>query len=1168
MDQDGVEVDDLAQRAAIGDFVELWTADREQGQQRSLGEYLRRFPAFESAIAREYLALVDTRAEPSTAFPRNEAPEMFGPYRKIRLLGQGGQGEVWLAEDTRLQRQVALKVLSAAVATAPLARVERLRREAKVLARLAHPGICTIYEAELDGPRPYLAMQFVAGETLATLLTQRARAVPGTPLAPPSNRAEIAPWLQFFRAAGLALHAAHELGIVHRDVKPGNLMRTPDGMPVLLDFGFALDVGAAAPALTQSGDLFGTLPYMAPETLLGHTADHRVDVHALAVTMYETLTGERPFVGVTHAAMRRAIETGDARRLDEVLPGCGADLALVVNTAMERDPARRYATAAAFAEDLRRVHAGEPIAATPISRWIHLQRAVSRHPVLATGIGLLAAGLLVALVLLAQLARERSRLQALRQAHLGQQIVAEQPGMALYTVTEAALAEHHPEINDVLYQALDACLEERTMIFPQDAAALDSPWIAVTRDDRHLVRGFDKGEIQVVDLGTGQVAGTIRHGEPGWTTVALATADALLSGGRDGAVRCFDLVTGECRRTWNLHQPALAREVAIAHIAVTHDGQRGASCGSDGLVAVFALDGGEPVLCRGHVGGVSLAAFDPSGTRLATVGGKFVNLRRGDHTVRIFDAASGRLLHTFGPCRKAGQEEPRFVHWVDWSHDGTRIAIAYEDGVECRDAGTGAVVATLPNRSPVNWVAFAPGDEQIVLGSAAGLAVHDARTGGRIAGHSDFQGRSVFRGEFSPDGTRLAVIAWDDTARIYDVRTWQLQRTFRGVITRSRGLCWNHAGTRLYTMGGALQSWYAGERPFLPVLRAGGGPLVSVEFSPDGNRVLAASGDGDVRVWDTAKRVVQTTLHAGVPLRGARYSRSGEHILLLPEAAPALLADERTILRPLGTTPAVDGWFLLDGRIVLAGADGAVRLHEPRTGLALHTVRCHQGPVVCAELDARRLLLATGGEDRRFCVVSLADGRKLYDSPAWRSGTTGERESVFGLAFAPDGQHLYVACEDLKIRKIDLVDGFASLELILKPTPGRLLAGPDGALLFFAAQWSGNVFRCRASDLGSPDSAAPHHSNMLVALRRQPGGVLALTASKDGTVAVFDACRDQLISVIHAARCSLVDACFSPDGSLIATADEAGDVRIWPVDPLALALRVRPDRARWSLRAR
>jgi len=766
-----------------------------------------------------------------------------------------------------------------------------------------------------------------------------------------------------------------------------------------------------------------------------------------------------------------------------------------------------------------------------------------------------------------QLTHERTRLRALRQSHLAQQNVDEQPGLALHMVTEAALADHQPEMNDVLYEILDACWEEHMLPFSQHAAG-SHPGIGITRDDRYLMRGLHNGLAEVVDLDGEPSVRTIRHAAGGWVTVASAAEGALLTGGADGAVRCFDVASGECRRTWSLHAPSFTRDMAIPLLAVTRDGQRAASCGNDGLVAVFSVAGGEPVFCRGHVGGVNLAVFDPTGKLIATMGGKDIYMREGDRTVRIFDADSGRLLRTLGPFTKSGRAESRVPHWVSWSNDGTRVAIAFQDGVECRDAAMGAVLAEMPSRSVVRWVAFAPGDEHVVLGSAAGLTVHDARTWLCVASHADFQGRSPYRGEFSSDGKRLAIIAWDDTARIYDVHTWQLLQKFRGVVTRPLALCWNHAGTKLYTQGGAMQSWYAGNRPFMHVLRAGVAAIASVEFSPDGELVLAASSNGEVRTWDVAKCAVRSTLRAGVALRAARYSPSGEHILLLAESAAPMLADEHHLLRPLGTTAASQGWWLPDGRILLAGVDGTVRVHEPQTGVAVNTIPCHQGEIVCAELDQRHLLLATGGGDRRFCVVDLASGKKLYESPQWRSGTIGDRENVLGLAFAPDGKHVYASCEDQHLRSVDLANGFASQERRVGATPGRLLASPDGDHLLVAAQWSGNVYRFAARDFAENGYASVRHANLVVALQRHPAGLLALTASRDGTVALFDTSRDQLLGVIHVARCALVDARFSLDGSRVVTADEEGNVRVWPVDPLAMALRVRPARGDRTLRER
>jgi WD40 repeat protein len=204
--------------------------------------------------------------------------------------------------------------------------------------------------------------------------------------------------------------------------------------------------------------------------------------------------------------------------------------------------------------------------------------------------------------------------------------------------------------------------------------------------------------------------------------------------------------------------------------------------------------------------------------------------------------------------------------------------------------------------------------------------------------------------------------------------------------------------------------------------------------------------------------------------------------------------------------------------------------------------------------------LATGGHDRSFRVVDVERGQLLFESGPSVATATDRRDRVLGLAFAPDADRLWVACEDRWVRGVDLVGGAPIGEFLLGPTPGPMLVSADGGSLFVGAIWSGKLHRFATGDCSHRTSHPARHSNMLIALQRQPGGRLALSASRDGLVSLFDSDRDELTSVIHAAKGTLATACFAPDGRSVLTAESTGEVRVWPLDPLAVALRYRPSR--------
>jgi serine/threonine protein kinase/formylglycine-generating enzyme required for sulfatase activity len=401
----------MATAAVLNEFLQRFLADRESGGVQPLAAYQARWPGFEAAIADEYRRLTEDRMNRSSQGP----PSWLGPFRLVRLLGKGGQGAVYLAEDTRLSRTVALKVLSL---TAPLASTadatERFKREAYLASRLDHPGICTVYEAGILDGISFISMRFVKGESLARRI-EVARAAPAIHAlskllavdgASERNEGSIdgaaASVLEFFERAARALHVAHEAGIVHRDLKPGNIMVTTEGEPVILDFGLARLAEGDDGGPTRTGDLLGTPAYLAPEQIRGRPLeiDRRTDVWALGASLFQALTLRLPFEATTRDALYHAILTEDPPRLRRLSPVATRDLEVILDTALEKNPDRRYDTALAFAEDLRRVRQHETISARPASVALRLWRWIERNPVLTFILALLAALLIVSLVLL------------------------------------------------------------------------------------------------------------------------------------------------------------------------------------------------------------------------------------------------------------------------------------------------------------------------------------------------------------------------------------------------------------------------------------------------------------------------------------------------------------------------------------------------------------------------------------------------------------------------------------------------------------------------------------------------------------------------------------------------------------------------------------------------
>jgi eukaryotic-like serine/threonine-protein kinase len=302
--------------------------------------------------------------------PRSSEPgAAFGRYRDLQRLGSGGMATVYQAYDPGLDRVIALKLL---LHEDP-GHAERLLLEARSQARIQHEHVCPIYEAGVEGGRPYIAMRLVAG----------------VPLSAMAETLPLEPKLKIMKDVAEGVHEAHRVGLVHRDLKPSNIMveRTPDGgwHPYVLDFGLAREVDA--PGLTQTGVVLGTPWYMSPEQARGErTLDRRTDVYGLGATMYELLCGTPPFEGASGVGILVKVVQDDPVPVSVRNPAIPVDVQSIVMKCLEKEPVRRYDSARAVAEDIGRYLDGEPTVARPSGLLTRLaKRARKNRAAVATG---------------------------------------------------------------------------------------------------------------------------------------------------------------------------------------------------------------------------------------------------------------------------------------------------------------------------------------------------------------------------------------------------------------------------------------------------------------------------------------------------------------------------------------------------------------------------------------------------------------------------------------------------------------------------------------------------------------------------------------------------------------------------------------------------------------
>jgi predicted Ser/Thr protein kinase/tetratricopeptide (TPR) repeat protein len=396
--------------------------------------------------------------------PEEAARPRIGKYEVLREIARGGMAIVYEAKDPTLDRKVALKVLKEG-------NHERLRREAQASAKLRHPNVVTVHEVGPD----FIAMDLVQGRTLAEAAADMT----------PEQR------LGVLETVARAVAHAHAQGVIHRDLKPQNILIEADGRVVLTDFGLARIEGGED--LTRTGSVFGTPHYMAPEQVQGGESSPATDVWALGVLLHEALRGTRPFEGPTSLALYDKIVREDP----PVLPG---DLGAIAAKALEKKASDRYPDAGAFAEDLAKARRGDPVSVRRIGPLRRLARRTGRHPALAAGIVAASIALLLGVGLLYEHSRGQRRLREKARISLEAALDLRRAGaMAQMRKSIAPLEEacreagDTPEADYLLGRLHRALLEHTKALECQERALSKDPGYAPARYERAVLIALRDG---------------------------------------------------------------------------------------------------------------------------------------------------------------------------------------------------------------------------------------------------------------------------------------------------------------------------------------------------------------------------------------------------------------------------------------------------------------------------------------------------------------------------------------------------------------------------------------------------------------------------------------------------------------------------------------------------
>jgi WD40 repeat protein len=846
---------------SLSDHLVDCPACREQAAAMSADSFLARL---RGASAPGAPAPAKSRPPTNTAAGAAEAttippvpglpPELAGhpQYQIVRELGRGGMGVVYLAHNKLMGRREVLKVVNKDLLERP-GIAERFLREIQSAARLNHPNVVTAYSALEFGGSLAFAMEYVEGEDLYKAVKARG------PL-PVANACFYA------REAALGLQHAHDKGMVHRDIKPQNLILARQGKKhavKVLDFGLAkvLRERGGDGSLTGTGMMMGTPDYIAPEQAVDAArADIRADIYSLGCTLYFLLTGAPPFKGSSLYEIIQAHHSAEPKAVNVIRPEVPDALAAVVRKMMAKDPADRYQTPAEVAKELApfvKPGAGAvpvvevaPARAAPTT--VTHRSAVARATAIAPArkrkprgmlkwLWLAAVGLGLAVIVAGSLGMVALRLFPLKAAGGILVVEVNEPNPDVFVDGEKVAVTWS---DGGTWGEVRVKPGTRKVEVTKDGFAPHGESVEIEDGKRRVVSALLYGPGNpggaagaAAYASTGGI--TFVHFGPGEPRALAFLQDDLR---KHYSVRVYDLATGRPVT------PPLYHGGRLTHTTFSPDGHRVLTSGHENAARVFDADTGK-LLFRlvGHTDFVNRGAFSPDSQRIVTAG--------EDKTARIWDAETGKPL--LPPLRHDDT-----VSFATFSPDGRRVLTAGPDGTaRVWDAGTGAELARLKHGAALSRVACSADGRRVVTAGADGTArVWDTATGAAVGLPLKHGDRVKFL-SFSPDGRRVATASADTTARVWDAATGEAVTPPLTHAKDVNGVVFSPDGKRVVTASSdrTARVWDATTGESLSPPLAADGTIYYALFSPDGRRVVAACSDGTTRSWDaeTGKEVQQ-----------------------------------------------------------------------------------------------------------------------------------------------------------------------------------------------------------------------------------------------------------------------------------------------------------------------